>query len=151
MRAQLTRRTLFATVCFALLAATSVAGAANGLVTASVARGQTVSALRYQLFTQQLKCTAWCDATTVVTISIADARRLGFSGPEPANGRVMVASNFIRIKPNATTTTRFVVTKLGKHLLAKARRGLHVSGDITAFPRGKPRLVSTTHWATVLR
>jgi hypothetical protein len=130
--------------------AVGAASATSGLITATVAPGQTVAQLRYQLFEQKVRCTQWCDATTVVTISIDDARRLGYTGSAPSNGRVMVASNFTRIKPGASTATRFVVTAQGKKLLAKAKRGLHVSGLVTAFPRGKPKLVANVRWATVL-
>ena len=146
-------RGLLSAACVGVLAASiaGVAGARSPLVTATVTRGQTVAQLRYQLFTQKLECTASCDATTIVFIKFDDARRLGFAGTSPPHGRVMVASNFTRVKPNALMETRFVVNAQGKRLLARARSGLHVYGLVTAFPRGKPNLAENVTWETTLK
>jgi hypothetical protein len=138
-------------VALAAVAPATVRAAGSTLVTAKVPAGQTVAMLRYQLFVQKVKCTRACETTTIVSIPLGDAQKLGYNGPTPAKPWVEVASNYTRLKANAVTEIRFVLNAQGKKLLPKAKHGLHIVGNVTAFPRGNPKAQSRVNWSAELK
>jgi hypothetical protein len=139
----------------AVIAAAAMAGlvapsgvASSGFVRAKVAGGQTVLDLRNQGFVQTVTCSRGCDVTTVVSIALSDARRLGFKGA--ATPWVRVASSYVRLKSNTPTKVGFVLSRQGRILLPRAKSGLRVVGRLIAIATANRRLHSLAGWSTVL-
>jgi hypothetical protein len=125
------------------------AAAGTTFLKASVPAGQSVRDLRNQWFVQKLSCSRTCDATTIVSIALRDARKLGFKGP--AAPWVRVASSYVRLKPGTPTKVAFVVSSQGKALLPKAKGSLRIVGRITAFATADRTLQDNAGWSAVLR
>lgn len=138
-------------VALAAAAPAAVLASTASLITVKVPAGQTVASLRYQAFVQTASCSRPCDLTTVVSISLSDAKRLGFKGAAPPSGRVTVASSYVRLKANTPTQVRFVVSATGKKLLSKVRGRLRVAGKLTAIPRSSPTTHVGASWQATLK
>jgi hypothetical protein len=128
-------------------------GARDGhtsLISASVANGQTIKELENSWFRQTVTCSQRCDVTTVISISLSDARKLGFKGTAASN-RVMVASSWARLKANRPTQIPFVVSADGKTLLAKAQSGLAITGTLIGFVTDKTSERGSAGWRVSLK
>src|SRR4051794_6704641 len=140
--------------CLVALAAALPAatfGAGPTFVKARVASGQTVRDLRNQWFVQKVTCTRGCDVTTIVSIALSDARRLGFKGGNAGKPWVEVASSYVRLRPKVTTNVPFVLTRQGRALLPQAHSGLRIVGRLTAIATANLRVHSSASWGTVLK
>jgi hypothetical protein len=134
--------------CCVGVPAAGAAGAAASFVKATVRPGQPAVSLLNQGFVENVTCTRACDVTTVVSISLADAKKLGFKGGTP---RVVVASSFARLKANTPSKVIFVATPQGKKLLPKAKPGLGAQGQLTAIARTNRTAINKTNWSVKLK
>jgi hypothetical protein len=151
MRGQSAARRLALAACFAagvVFVPTAASESAPGL-TVSVPAHQTVLALRRQLFFQKLMCSAACDVTTIVSLTLDEARTLGYAGP--AHAQIPVASSFAQLKPRTSTQVAFVVNAQGKKLLAKAKKSLRISAILTAIPHKRPSPRTSAQWDVTLK
>lgn len=124
---------------------------AHTFLTGKVPAGQTVADLRNQQFVEQVACTRGCDVTTIASIALADARRLGFKGQAPAEPWVEIASSYIRLKANTPTAVHLVLTPQGRKLLAKATGNVRVVGRLLAHPSANHRAVGRAQWSVALK
>jgi hypothetical protein len=151
MRGQSTTRLSALAVCLVATAvlAPAAAGTSAPVLTVRVASGQTIAALRHQVFFQNVTCSTACDVTTIVSLALSDARRLGYTGPPRA--QIAVASSWAQLKPHTPTDVSVVVNAQGKKLLAKAKAQLRIAGRLTANPHRKPTPRSSAHWVAILK
>jgi hypothetical protein len=103
-----------------------------------------------QLF-QTVTCSQVCDVTTTVSITLKDARSLGYKTSGSSTSPVTVASSYVRLKANTPTNVGFVLSTDGRRLLPKAKSGLQILGKLTAFAKASRTVHGSAAWRIVLK